>query len=71
MKELVKNIISVIAFILLIIIVYFGDAFNGTSLEKIKDILYIILAISSFCLVVFLISYGIYLYLKKYSKKGF
>jgi len=63
MKELVKNILSVIAFILIIVFVYFGDAFNNIS------IISIVLALCSFCLVMFLIGYGIYQYIRDFFRK--
>ena len=78
MKEKIKNILSIIIFILLIIIVYFKDSvisfvekfYNDTILEKGTYSLYVIIALCSFALVSFLIGYGIYSYLKNYSKKG-
>lgn len=79
MKEKIKDALAIIVFLLLIGVVYFKDViikffednFTGILLEKGFDILLIIIALCSFCLVVFLLGYGIYLYLKNYSKKGF
>lgn len=78
MKEKLKDALSIVIFISLIVVVYFKDSvikfiekfYKDTLLEKGINSLYIIIALCSFCLVAFIFGFGIYSYLKHYSEKG-